>query len=507
MHTSWNAGRSRAIHEIVMRFTVEVFAVCLVLTALFGAAAVALGPSTKTERFDTDPGWEGRNHRSAREIEPVTIRQDFGFSTTSRAGGRPGEIGGFITPAGERAYYAKPIPLKSLDDPLRAEGSFASPDGAYHLLLGFFNSETANEWRTPNTIAIRLNGRGDHFYAYVEYMTSKWRAGGDTTPFPSRERPATGGGEPAGFPSGGRVYRFGIEYDPSASEGRGAVVATIGDERAVAELAPGHRLDGAFFNRFGILTVTKSADTGGEVYFDNFAIDGERELFDEDPLWDGKGNRRSYTSRFVRPRFDFGFSPTHFARGATAGELGGRIFRGDCRDPGRLASYGDRIGPLSLDRPIHAEGKVAMTRGVSDSTTLFGFYSSTESTRRNDSQSDAIPESVAGIHIEGPSSEGFFFYPVYRAKGGSGHTARPTECPRIYPDGASHSWTFDYDPGDADGKGRITISLDGERAILDLDDAARASGTQLDRFGIVTSWIDGNSQDVYWDDVTYTVSQ
>lgn len=56
----------------------------------------------------------------------------------------------------------------------------------------FFNSETVNEWRTPNTIAMRLNGRGENFFAYVEYCTSKWRAGGDTTPFPSLTDPQTG---------------------------------------------------------------------------------------------------------------------------------------------------------------------------------------------------------------------------------------------------------------------------------------------------------------------------
>jgi hypothetical protein len=30
---------------------------------------------------------------------------------------------------------------------------------------------------------------------------------------------------------------------------------------------------------------------------------------------------------------------------------------------------------------------------------------------------------------------------------------------------------------------------------------------KFDRFGIVTSWIDGNSVDAYWDDITYTVAQ
>jgi len=172
-----------------------------------------------------------------------------------------------------------------------------------------------------------------------------------------------------------------------------------------------------------------------------------------------------------------------------------------------MASIGDAVGPLTLDRPFVASGKIAVTRGVSDSTTLFGFYNSTDSMRQNDSQANAIPESVVGIHIEGPSSEGFFFYPVYHTKGDQGRYPRLRDCPRIYPDGASHDWSLEYDPDGAGGKGQITVSLDGHSATFALEESAKASGTRFDRFGIVTSWIDGNSQNVYWDDITYTVKQ
>src|SRR5258705_8879977 len=63
----------------------------------------------KTETFDTDPGWEGTNNR-ATDPGPRQIVQDFGFSgSSSNAGGAAGEIGGYITPAGEPAFYAKVI--------------------------------------------------------------------------------------------------------------------------------------------------------------------------------------------------------------------------------------------------------------------------------------------------------------------------------------------------------------------------------------------------------------
>jgi hypothetical protein len=468
---------------------------------------------TKTVAFDRDPGWHGVNNRSTREHPPVMVQQDFGYSLTGEAGGKRGEIGGLITPAGEAAYYAKVIAPKTFSDRLSASGTFSCPDGAFHLLLGFFNAATINEWRTPNTVAIRLNGRGDHFYAYVEYCTSKWRAGGDTTPFPSTEDPKTGRKNLIGFPSGSKVYRWTLAYDPGGNDGRGLVTATIADKTALCVLEDGHKADGAVFDRFGVLTVIKSADTAGRAYFDDITVNGAKDAFDSDPTgvgaspWEGKNNQRTYPTLLVRPRFDFGYSPTAFAGGRARGELGGTVFRGDCRYPERMAAFGDALGPLTLEKPFRASGKVAMTRGVSDSTTLFGFYHSKDSLRQNESQSDGVPESVVGVHIEGPSSEGFCFYPVCRTKGGNGRHASARAAPRIYPDGKSHDWSLEYSPDAAGGKGRVTVSLDGKKIELNLDEDAKTRGTQLDRFGIVTSWIDGNSQDVYWDDVTYTVRQ
>jgi hypothetical protein len=40
-----------------------------------------------------------------------------------------------------------------------------------------------------------------------------------------------------------------------------------------------------------------------------------------------------------------------------------------------------------------------------------------------------------------------------------------------------------------------------------LDPGHRGAPAAFDRFGIVTSWIDGNSQQVYFDDLTYTFRQ
>ncbi|MBS0261584.1 MAG: hypothetical protein JSS02_06460, partial [Planctomycetes bacterium] len=329
---------------------------------------------TTTETFDRDPGWDGVNHRSAQSREPVVVRQDFGFSPATRhAGGSDvGEVGGFISPAGEAAFYGQVIEKAQFDQPLRAQGKLCVGRGGTHVLLGFFNAESVNEWRTPNSLALRLNGRGEKFFAYVEYCTSKWRAGGDTVPFPSRTDPATGRQALIGFPCD-TSHDWSLQYDPQANGERGVIKATIGSHTAVCELEASHRSDGAQFNRFGLLTVMKSADRGSELWIDDVSVNGGAvQTFARDPHWDGRHNREQRPTRLVRPWFDFGYSATQFAGGRGSGELGGQIFRGDCRYPDRMACYGDRVGPLSLQKPLYASGKIALRRGVSDSTTLFG---------------------------------------------------------------------------------------------------------------------------------------
>ena len=44
-------------------------------------------------------------------------------------------------------------------------------------MLTFFNADTLNEWRTPNTLGARINQRGDVFHCHVEYCTRLCAAG------------------------------------------------------------------------------------------------------------------------------------------------------------------------------------------------------------------------------------------------------------------------------------------------------------------------------------------
>src|SRR5262249_18418349 len=155
-------------------------------------------------------------------------------------------------------------------------------------------------------------------------------------------------------------------------------------------------------------------------------------------------------------------SPTRHAGGRAAGELGGLVFRGDCRFPDRMACYGDRLAMLTLDKPLKASGKVSLRRGVSDSTTLLGFYHSKDSLTVNPSQASGWPRSFLGVAVEGPSREGFLFYPAYRVKSDGQANAKGADLPHILPNGRSHDWSLEYAPAGAGGRGRIVVTLGGK---------------------------------------------
>ena len=490
----------------------------ILLTAVVTAYA-----AERFESFDKDPGWQGHNNR-ATSPGPRTIKQDFGYSRTSHCGSGPGEMGGFITPAAEPAYYAKVIPDRTFNDALSASGKIVCAGRKFHVLVGFFNTGTLNEWRTPNSIALRVQGRGDVFFAWVEYASSRWRAGGDNPGgFKTIRDPVSGRSRLNGFPSGPAVHNWSIRYDPNGNGGSGSVTVTVDEETSVCHLDAGHQADGARFNRFGLLNVMKQADDPGEVWLDDLTVDGETESFDRDPHWSEFQNRRTYVTHDVRPRFDFGYSATHFAGGKNAGEVGGLVFRGDGRYTNMMAFYGDRLEDLTLKRALKASGKVTLRRGVSDSDVLFGFFHSEHSLDSGHSDAIGTPPDFLGVAVGAPSREGFYFAPAYRLDGTEKKNA--DRGPHILPDGVAHDWTFEYRPGETVGAatgdpnvglarsrssarpGTIIVTLDSERVTLPMPPAHQKIGAHFNRFGFITTHTDGNGQHIYFDDLSYTWSQ
>ena len=480
-------------------------------TCLMASASPIAPPHSAGERqqpFDADPGWEGINNRPDPDISRKVV-QDFGFSPTTHCVANPGEIGGTITPAAVPASYGLRLPPSSLSTHLTASGVLRCQGGKFHVLLGFYNSKTRNEWRTPNTVALRVQGRGDKFIAFTEYCTSRWRAGGDSpggfdTEEPehpsSRKRPLKG------FPLQ-QTLPWTIDYNPAASGGAGLITVHLGTQSANCRIAPAHRTDGAAFDRFGLQTVVKSAVNGGEVWIGNLKVNGKIPDLRNPALWDSQGSHTAYATSEVRPHGNFGFSPTNFAGGNKTGEIGGLIFRGDCRDKNTMAAYGDKLEPLSLAEALHASGKIALRQGVTDSAVLIGFYHSKDSLKVSNEQSSLLPASFLGLVLEGPSREGFLLRPMLNTRNLDSTDSHLAECPHIYPDGVPHSFDLKYDPNGADGNGTLTLKMDAHTVTIPLDHGMKAGKTRFNRFGFVTTWIDGNGQRVYLDDLLYTFQQ
>jgi hypothetical protein len=459
-------------------------AVCMVL----GPALASAQMITKTEHFDTDPGWDGNNNRSTL-YGPANVTENYGYNLN--------RVGGGINPTGEVNYFAQTIPTKTLNDPLTFSGTVQN-NGGGNSWLGFFNTATDNAWRTANTLGLRIYGRGSYFLAYPEYGTSLWRAG--AVPF-------TSGGNEVQFPINTNL-NYTVAYDPAGNGGGGTITATLNGFTSIDNLDPGHKLDTATFNHFGLGGINKSWDSAGNVFIDNLNVNntGVQTFTGSAPGWSGVNNLATYSTNNVRFRFDFGWSNTHNISGGTNGEIGGNFFRGSSQQSTTMAYYGAPLQQtLDLTRPLHADGKVTFQRGCSDSTVLFGFFHNTDSLRVTPTQNWSMPDNFVGAAIEGPSAEGFNFYPAYNTDvEGAGVKSRGDDPPYIYPDSAIHNWTLDYDPDGGGGLGTVTVSLDGHLQVTAMQPGDEALGAHFNRFGFITTRVDGNGQTVFLDDVTYT---
>ena len=125
-------------------------------------------------------GWESFRSQLRPDKVPA-ITQDFGWSATHHAGGdSSGEIGGRIQRALKRCRYAMPLAeTLTLDQEIMARGRFAvtNDEGSSGALVGFVH-ESSEGWRTPNSIAFRVDGNGGKYWLFFEYGTRNGKTGG-----------------------------------------------------------------------------------------------------------------------------------------------------------------------------------------------------------------------------------------------------------------------------------------------------------------------------------------
>jgi hypothetical protein len=479
---------------------------CWVLTVVAvaaGALVAAEAPrdpvadqGLRRQDFSSDPKWEGFRNRLL-PAEPRMTRQDFGHRNSNHAGGKEsGEIGGRVQRSLTPAYYAKVIAEKTLNDTLTMSGRFCVREDESNTgtLLGWFNSDSRG-WRTNNSLAIRLDGNGGKYWVFFEYGTRGWLTGGMGC-FEGERYQET---KTKPFRADGTPHAFTLTYEPDKNDNNGLITLLLDDQAYTVKLAPGHKLDGATFNRFGVFNQQTSGG-GMECYFDDLAVNGEPEDSSRDPKWEAKGNQAEFAERAIRPLHDFGYALSNMAAGKSKGELGGILWRDE--DP---AYYADRVGPLTLDDELFASGKIAFTAAGSDSGIHIGWFDSESKKSEDGRKNKRPPRNMLSAFLEGPSRVGHYFRPAFSAKEGPFKCA--DEGPILRPDARPHDWSIRYSPTANNGNGRITVTLDDQQQSLDLKPADRKAGAAFDRFGLFTHPAGGNHVYLNLDDLTYTAKK
>lgn len=481
---------------------------------LFAAITASAAP-LKTEHFDHDPSWEGRNNRIV-PAKTQTVKQDFGYSATNFAGKATGELGGTIQRSTTPASYAAALaPAKTLNDKLSASGTFAikASQGGAGVFFGFFNSQQpGGSGRPIGSLGLDFDFEGKGGRLAVRLITSGNKSCGTfITPYlPGKFRPTP-------LRADGTRYRWTLDYDPQAADGNGRFTFTLASDTHTTQdygplpeasqkeaqarfpntttftvdLTPGFRQENATFDRFGMQNMMKAGGSA-TLFFDDLRYNGVAQDFSQDPGWIGAGNRITFEDREQTGAHDFGFSATNHA-GSAPGEVGGGLWRS-----GKFGFYADRVGPLDLNQRLEARGKVRLVTAGPDSDMQIGWFNSAASEQEQPEQRNFV-----GIHVGGPTRVGHYFIPQFAtAKGAPG---KVDKGPILTP-GKVFDWSLVYDPAASGGNGELRVTLGSESATLALKPGQKAHGANLDRFGLFTSTAGGQMVKIYLDDLEYTAA-
>src|SRR5262245_51884476 len=258
-----------------------------IIILCLASICLADNPTLRDADFSSNPNWDAFRNRLLPNPPRIT-RQDFGWRNSQHANGKfGGEIGGWIQRSATPAYYAAEIPQKTLNDKLTASGRFSvtKDDGGSGVLFGWFNKDSRG-WRTPNSLVFRLDGNGGKYWVFYEYGTRHWLTGGEGC-F-EWDRYQTTVTKP--FAANGAAHTWSLAYDPDGAEGRGLITFILDGKSYGVALAPGHRADGAEFDRFGILNV-QATGGGMEATFYDLMLDGQPLELSRDPHWEAHGNQ------------------------------------------------------------------------------------------------------------------------------------------------------------------------------------------------------------------------
>ena len=436
------------------------FALLLMLALPFSATGQ---DQSMVSYLDGDPKWEGFRNRLL-PVELPQIVQDFAWSRSQHAGGlEPGEIGGRIQRSLKRCRYSMALPTpRTLEDTIEARGKLAvtQDEGSSGALIGFFH-QSSDGWRTPSSIALRIDGNGDKYWLFFEYGTINGKTGGKGV-FEG-ERYQTTKTEP--FAADGTTHDWHLLYDPDAGES-GTLSFTVDGHLHALEITDDARHDGATFDRFGIWN-QQTTGNGMEVWLDDIVVNGESFAFEDDPDWIAENNSGTFSPSAIRPFHDFGYQ-------AAKKSIGGIIWRDEAP-----CYYAAPVANLTLHNRLHASGRIRLIQAAADSGVYIGWFHSKKKKENTHPEHERRQCNYLAVHIEGPSRVGHYFRPGYGTETGKGRNAE--HGPILRPDAKWHTWSIEYRPETA----RIVATLDNQEATLDLEGIDRSNILcTFDRFGI-----------------------
>jgi hypothetical protein len=232
------------------------------------------------------------------------------------------------------------------------------------------------------------------------------------------------------------------------------------------------------------------------------------ESFDRDPGWDALKNRMlPKTPRQVTQ--DFGYN-------AKSGDIGGRVTR--AMKPSYYAMALDK--PRTLDDKLSASGTFYLTQSTSAGGAFFGWFNSKQRA------GTGRPANSLGFEVGTERSGGRLAVRLLTANNqGAGQFVtrfenyghdeskkaemRPTS---IRNDGTRYTWTLDYDPAGAGGRGQIRFVVksnrpepdyfEGKTFTVDLPEGYKAQHTSFDRFGLINGTKPGGTMTIHFDDLT-----
>lgn len=202
----------------------------------------------RTQEFSQDPHWGGTRNRASYKAVDVGGAQNFGFSNTRYAGGKPGEIGGtFWRTETDWGYYADRVGPLTFQDRLEARGKVvmtaAGPDA--DMCFGWFRGSSKADApdKAGDFLGIHVGGPTRMGHPFLPAFCVNPDLRGRIKKGPSL------------LP--GKTYDWSLVYDPVANDGTGAITVTLGTDSVTLNLKKGQKeqANAACLDRFGVFSI------------------------------------------------------------------------------------------------------------------------------------------------------------------------------------------------------------------------------------------------------------